>query len=83
MEKDSGKIKRSFQGTVVSAKMDKTAVVSVETVKVHPKYHKRYVVSTRYKAHDEKNDCKEGDAVIIQECRPMSKGKRWRVVAKK
>jgi len=49
---------------------------------MHPKYHKRYTVSKNYKAHDEKNEYKPGDKVIIQECRPLSKDKRWRVVGK-
>jgi len=73
-------ISKKFTGVVVSDKNDKTIVVKVETVKVHPKYKKRYVVSRRYKVHDEKNQFKVGDKVIFIECRPMSRDKRWRVI---
>jgi small subunit ribosomal protein S17 len=73
-------IKRKFNGVVVSDKMDKTITVSVESVKVHPKYKKRYTVSKKYKVHDEKNLYKEGDKVEFLECRPLSKDKRWRVI---
>ena len=71
---------RIIQGTVVSNKMEKTVVVSVGRKKKHPLYHKVMSVTERYKAHDEENSCKLGDVVRIQECRPMSKDKRWRVV---
>ncbi len=67
---------------MVSGKADKTVVVSVSRLKKHPKYKKRYKVTEKYKAHDEKNEYKIGDKVIIQETRPMSKEKRWRVVNK-
>jgi small subunit ribosomal protein S17 len=70
---------RLFKGTVVSDKMDKTIVVSVSRLKKHPRYKKRYRVDKKYKAHDEKNEFKIGDRVIIKECRPISKGKKWRV----
>jgi small subunit ribosomal protein S17 len=60
--------------------MDKTVVVLVDRYKEHPKYKKRYKVSKKYQAHDEKNEYKIGDKVIIQESRPISKEKRWRVV---
>jgi len=73
-------IKKKFNGVVVSDKMEKTIVVKVDRVRVHPKYKKRYTVSKRYKVHDEKNILKEGDKVAFIECRPLSKGKRWRVV---
>ena len=73
-------IKRKFRGVVVSDKMDKTRVVKVESVKVHPKYKKRYTVSKKYKVHDEKNLYKQGDKVEFLECRPLSKDKRWRVI---
>lgn len=76
------KIKRRFKGVVVSAKMQKTIVVKVDRVKMHSKYRKRYTVSRCMKAHDEKGENKEGDAVIIEECRPLSKEKRWRVLPK-
>lgn len=72
---------RTKTGTVTSAKMDKTVVVTVDTYKVHPKYGKRYKVSTKFYAHDEKNACQEGQSVTIRETRPLSKTKRWEVVA--
>lgn len=74
-------IRRKFNGVVVSDKSDKTIVVKVETVKIHPKYKKRYTVSRKYKVHDEKNQHKTGDIVSFVECRPLSRDKRWRVVA--
>lgn len=73
-------IQRKFNGVVVSDKNDKTIIVKVESVKKHPKYQKRYVVSRRYKVHDEKNEYKVGDKVSFIECRPLSKDKRWRVI---
>lgn len=75
-------IKRKLEGEVTSDKMDKTVVVKVTTIKTHPKYKKQYKSSKKYKAHDEKNEYKIGDRVIIAECRPISKGKRWRVFKK-
>lgn len=72
--------KRSFSGVVVSDKMNKTRVVLVEMVKIHPKYQKRYTQSKRYKVHDEKNQFKTGDKVTFVECRPLSRDKRWRVL---
>jgi small subunit ribosomal protein S17 len=71
-----------LQGTVVSDKMEKTVVVKVERIKEHPRYKKRYKVHKNYKAHDEKGEYKEGDVVIIEETRPISKDKRWRVIGK-
>jgi small subunit ribosomal protein S17 len=73
-------IKKKFNGIVTSDKMDKTIVVRVDFVKVHPKYKKRYTVSRKYKVHDEKNQYKEDDKVIFTECRPISKDKKWRVL---
>ncbi|MCC5897303.1 MAG: 30S ribosomal protein S17 [Phormidium sp. BM_Day4_Bin.17] len=67
-------------GTVVSNKMDKTVVVAVETRVPHPKYGKTMVQTRRYKAHDEDNNCSEGDRVRIRESRPLSKEKRWVIV---
>jgi small subunit ribosomal protein S17 len=67
-------------GTVVSNKMDKTVVVTVENRTSHPKYGKIVVRTKRYKAHDEENKCQEGDRVRIQETRPLSKTKRWQVI---
>jgi len=74
------KNKRKFRGVVVSHRMDKTAVVKVDRIKVHPKYGKRYRVSEKYKIHDEKNECKVGQEVVFEECRPISKEKRWRLI---
>ncbi len=74
--------KRQFTGTVVSDKMSKTVVVKVERTVMHPKYHKRYTRSTRLKAHDEKGEFHAGDAVIIEECKPISRDKRWRVIGR-
>ena len=76
------KNKRKLEGVVVSDKMDKTAVVLVKRLKEHPKYKKRYWVSKRFKAHDEKNEYKIGDRVVIEETRPLSKEKRWKVIKK-
>lgn len=73
-------IVKKFNGVVISDKSDKTVVVNVESVKVHPKYKKRYVVSRHYKVHDEKNECKIGDKVVFIECRPLSRDKRWRII---
>ncbi len=73
-------VQRVLQGTVVSDRMDKTVVVTVERKTKHPLYHKVMSVTTRYKAHDDDNSCHLGDLVRIQECRPMSKDKRWRVI---
>jgi len=73
---------RRLKGIVISDKMDKTAVVLVVAYKKHPKYKKRYKVSKKHKAHDEKNEYKVGDKVIIQECRPISRNKRWVVAAR-
>lgn len=76
------KKKRRLVGRVVSDRMPKTVVVEVERVKIHPKYQKRYQVRGKFKAHDEKNEYKVGDRVMIEETRPLSKEKRWRVVGK-
>jgi len=67
-------------GTVVSDKMDKTVVVAIETSKKHPLYKKIIRRTVKFKAHDENNECKEGDKVRIMETRPISKDKHWRVV---
>ena len=73
-------IRKKFSGVVVSDKSDKTIVVKVDTVRIHPKYKKRYTRSQKYKVHDEKNEFKTGDKVSFVECRPLSRDKRWRVV---
>lgn len=70
---------KKLKGIVVSNKMAKTVVVQVDRFKFHSKYQKYYRVSKKFKAHDEKGECKVGDAVAIQEVRPMSKEKRWKV----
>jgi len=67
------------QGRVISNKMEKTIVVAVESSRRHPIYKKTITKTTRYKAHDEKNECKPGDVVRLVETRPLSKEKRWRV----
>lgn len=71
--------KKKLLGTVVSDKMEKTIVVSVETKIKHPIYKKYIRRSKKFKAHDEQNKCKLGDYVEITECRPLSKDKRWRL----
>jgi small subunit ribosomal protein S17 len=75
-----GNRRRVKQGRVKSDKMDKTIVVVTETRVPHPVYKKVVRQSTRFKAHDERNEAKAGDLVRIQECRPMSRDKRWRLV---
>lgn len=66
-------------GVVVSDKTDKTVIVSVQNRIVHAKYGKTIRSTKRYSAHDEKNECNEGDTVRILETRPLSKTKRWRI----
>lgn len=82
METKQPNTKRQLTGTVISAKMQKTVVVRVARTVLHPKYRKRYTVSTNLKAHDEKGVYKEGDKVTIEECKPLSRDKRWRVIGK-
>lgn len=74
--------KRQLTGIIISNKMQKTVVVEVERIKEHPKYKRRYRVHKRYKAHTEIGEYKIGDRVIIEECRPISKEKRWKVIAR-
>lgn len=76
MEKRYRKIR---EGSVVSDKMDKTIVVRVERTMKHPLYNKTVRRYAKYKAHDEKNECRVGDFVKIEETRPLSKTKRWRL----
>ncbi|MDX2476876.1 MAG: 30S ribosomal protein S17 [Gammaproteobacteria bacterium] len=71
---------RSTSGIVISNKMDKTVTVLVERLEKHPLYKKYVRKSTKLHAHDEANECNEGDTVQIEECRPMSKSKSWRVI---
>jgi len=68
------------KGVVVSDKMQKTVIVAVSTLKTHPKYRKKFKLTKRYKAHDEEGKYKSGDKVEIVSCRPMSKGKNYKVV---
>ena len=72
-------LRKERSGTVVSNRMEKTIVVSVERTVMHPKYRKYLKRRTRVKAHDEANQCHLGDRVRIVECRPLSRDKRWRV----
>ncbi len=80
MENTNKKI-RTKKGVVVSDKMNKTVVVQVNRLKKQPKYKKYYKISNRFKAHDEENQYHVGDEVLIQETRPMSKDKRWKVAS--
>ncbi len=74
--------KQQLRGTIVSDKMDKTVVVKVDEKKRHPKYHKTYKVSKRYKAHDAENQYHIGDIVVIESCKPLSRDKKFMVVKK-
>ncbi len=73
---------QQITGIVVSDKMDKTIVVKVDVRKRHPKYHKSYTITNRYKAHDEENVYHVGDKVIIESTRPISKDKKFKVLKK-
>ncbi len=80
MSDEASSARRKVRGRVVSDKMDKTVVVAVERFVKHPRVHK-YVKRVRtFKAHDEDNSCKVDDFVIIEESRPLSRTKRWRVI---
>ncbi len=79
MTKESIKVKK---GVVVSDKMDKTVVVKIDRVKTHPIYKKKFVMSQKFKAHDEKNEYKAGNIVEITETRPISGDKKFKVVRK-
>ena len=78
---DAGAAKggRQLTGRVVSDKMNKTVTVLVERRVTHPLYGKIVTRSKKYHAHDESNDCKEGDLVMIEQCKPISRTKTWRV----
>lgn len=82
MNMEKSKAGKILQGEVVSRRMVKTVVVKVTARKRHPKYFKQYSVSRRYKAHDDKGECQEGDMVLIAETRPLSKEKHWLVIGK-
>jgi small subunit ribosomal protein S17 len=73
---------RKITGVVVSDKMAKTRVVAVSRLKKHPIYLKYFKVTTKFKAHDENNEYKTGDTVVIEETRPLSREKRWKIVEK-
>jgi len=72
--------KLEFEGIVTSDKMDKTVVVTVERLEKHPVFGKYVRRRAKFKAHDERNECRPGDRVLIRECRPISREKCWRVV---
>jgi len=72
--------KKNLKGVVISNKMKKTIIVRVERWVRHPRYRKIHKKTKRYKVHDEENKCKIGDEVLVEEIRPISKEKRWRVV---
>lgn len=74
------KASRSVAGRVISNKMDKTITVLVERRERHPLYKKYVRRSTKLHAHDENNECREGDTVLIEQSRPLSKTKAWRLV---
>ena len=77
---EENKAVRTLTGRVISDKMDKSAVVMVERRVPHPLYGKYIRRSTKFHIHDENNECKEGDTVTIEECRPVSRTKSWRLV---
>lgn len=74
--------RRKLIGIVVSDKMDKTIVVRVDRIASHPKYFKQYTVSAKFHAHDPKNEYHVGDKVQLEETRPLSATKHWKVIAK-
>ena len=76
----SEKVSRTITGRVISDKMNKTITVLVERKVPHPVYKKYVRRSTKIHAHDETNQCKEGDTVLIEQCRPLAKSKSWRLV---
>lgn len=75
------KIQRTLMATVVSNKMEKSAVVKIERKVKHPLYGKFIKRSTKLSIHDQNNECNVGDVVIIKECRPISKNKSWTLVS--
>jgi small subunit ribosomal protein S17 len=74
--------KKKLIGKIISNKMEKTVVVKVEQLKEHPKYKRRFKAHKNYKAHAESQDYKIGDKVVIEEYRPISKDKRWKIIKK-
>lgn len=77
---EQDKVQRTLTGRVVSDKMDKSITVLVERKVKHPLYKKYVRRSTKFHAHDENNECNTGDVVTIEQCRPLSKSKCWRLV---
>ncbi len=75
------KVQRTLTGAVTSDAMDKTVTVMIERRIKHPVYGKYITRSTKLHVHDEKNECGEGDVVVIEQCRPMSKTKSWSLVS--
>ncbi|MEZ4471791.1 MAG: 30S ribosomal protein S17 [bacterium] len=73
--------RKTRQGLVVSDKMDKTVTVQIDKLVMHPVYKKYVRQRVKYKVHDERNEARAGDTVLIEECRPMSRHKRWRMKA--
>jgi small subunit ribosomal protein S17 len=73
---------RKLTGIITSDKMTKTRVVAVSTLKKHPKYLKYYKVTTKFKAHDENDEYKAGETVVIEESRPLSREKRWKIISR-
>jgi len=71
---------RQFNGVVVSVVENKTIHVLVKSIKIHPKYKKQYMTSKKYAVHDENNIAKLEDKVVFEECRPLSKTKKWRLI---
>ncbi len=72
-------LKTTKVGIVVSSAADKSVVVKIENLVMHPLYQRFVRTSTKFMAHDEENSCNAGDRILIEECRPMSRRKRWRV----
>ena len=77
MSQETAKVKKVITGTVVSNKMDKTVVVSVERKFIHPTFKKVVKRTKKFRCHDEKNECSVGDFISMREVRPLSKTKRW------
>ena len=79
MSESTSHRKTTKVGVVVSNRADKSVVVRVENLVLHPLYHRFVRTTSRFMAHDEENACNAGDRVLIEECRPLSRRKRWRV----
>ena len=77
---EQGQTNRTLQGKVISDKMDKSITVQIERRVKHPIYGKFIRRSTKVHAHDENNECRTGDVVVVEQCRPLSKTKKWRFV---